>query len=169
MPNLTTADSFRPWTPTIRAVGVLLVVTEVLQVGGTVLEGFVVPGSGQRGLPGDVLHRIGFAFITNITVANGLVLCVATFLLAFPGFFGAPQASAPHVRIGAYIVVVVGALVFVGTGLAVRTRLHQIALLGQPVLAYERLSLFTYLAGGAGAAAAAIVLALRLARKAPEQ
>lgn len=143
-----------------------LVVTQLVQLAASVIQGFAVPASGQRGLPGDLLHRIGFSFLTNITVANGLALVGGAVLFVLAGVVDplALRRKGKPVAIAAIVLIVLAVVLAAGTILGVRTRLHQITLIGQTVLGYERLSLLTYLAGGVGSAVAAGLLAARFVR-----
>lgn len=155
------------WAATVALAGLLLALLQLLQVAGSVAEGLAVPSSGPQGLAGDVWQRIGYAFLTNVTVANALVLVVAVLMAAAPAVLRASSGERSGrlaAELTAIVTAVTAAALGLGSVLAVRTRLHQFALLHQAVPSYQRRSLFTFVAGSVGGCIVAFMLALTLPR-----
>jgi len=142
----------------------------LLQVVGAVAQGLALPARGADGLPGDTWHRIGFAFLGNVGLAGVVTLFVAVLLGAVPRLVDAPADAALAVerrrRTAMVTATALAAVVFLGSLLAWRARLHQFSVADQVVPAYQRWALFSYLAGNL-TMAMVVVAAANLVRRAP--
>ena len=141
----------------------LLAVVAGLQLGGVIAQGLAIADSGPQGLSGDVLHRIGFAFLENVGPLNGIVLLAVVALAAAPDLLALPLRPGGRTRQGLAFALSIGfaAVVVVGAILATRAQLRVIDLRGAEVTSLTVRVLFTYLVGTVGTALVTILIAFR--------
>lgn len=152
------------WAGRVALAGLGLALIELAQVVGSLVEGLAVPAGGPQGLAGDVWQRVGYAFLTNVTVANGVLLVVAILMVSAPVALGRGGSRLVG-ELAAAVVSITAAALAIGSVLAVRTRLHQFALLHQGVPAYQRRALFSFVVGSVGTCLVAFGLALTAPRR----
>jgi hypothetical protein len=147
----------------VATLGLALVAVVGAQVIASIIEGFVVSADRlePRGLETDLLHRLGFPF-GNLGPTAMLLLVVGLGLMCLPGLLG--QDTTPLqdrlIRIALVLVVVLAAIVAVGSLLAVRYSLHEYTVQGQDAPQFIRVGFAAFLLGTLGTSATALFGAL---------
>lgn len=137
-----------------------LATVAALKIGGVIAQGLTLGNQGLEGFRGDLLHHVGYAFLTNVDETTGLVLVAALTLVVLAG-----SAAAGRVRSLALAVIgVIGAVVSVGAVLAVRAEVRFLRVSQQPVDVLARWYLYTYLVSALGTAAVAVWLLVAVRR-----
>lgn len=149
------------WVGALTGAGFGLMIVELLVLFGVIAQGFAVDR-----LDGDVFHKLGVAFLTNVGTANGLTILAAALLVGLPALVGA-RTTLTHQTIRA-VTLGLGAMLALGvilaTPLAVRARLYVLDQGNQAVDALARRVLVTYTIGTLGTAAVALAACLAFAR-----
>lgn len=110
-----------------------------------------------RGLETDLLHRLGFPF-GNLGPTAMLLLVVGLGLMCLPGLLGHDNTPLQDrlVQIALVVVVVLAAVVAVGSLLAVRYSLHEYTVQGQSAPQFIRVGFASFLLGTLGTSATAL-------------
>ena len=149
------------WVGFVNAIGLALVVVVTAQVLAAIAEGFALKRTEPQGLPGDLFHRLGYAF-SNLGGTVLLFLVVAVVLVSLPVFLEKRttdrQETTAAVALG--LVVVMAVVIGVGSILAVRYNLHLYSASKRSVPSYVRIQLVFFLLGALGTAAIALFAAL---------
>jgi hypothetical protein len=149
------------WVGFVTSIGLALAVVVTAQVLAAIAEGMALKKTEPQGLPGDVFHRLGYAF-SNLRGENLLFLVLAVVLVSLPVFIGKRtsdrQETAAAVTLG--LVVVTAVVIGVGSILAVRYNLHLYSASKRPVPSFVRVQLVFYLLGALGTGAIALFAAL---------
>jgi hypothetical protein len=109
------------------------------------------------GVTTDLLHRVGFPF-GNLGPPTMLFLVAGLVLVCLPSLLGRSVSDLADrfVRIALVVVIVLSAIISVGSLLAVRNSLHEYTARGTNPPMYARIGFATFLLGTLGGAAAAI-------------
>jgi len=149
------------WVGFVTSLGLALAVVVTAQVLAAIAEGFALKPTEPQGLPGDVFHRLGYAF-SNLGGIVLLFLVLAVVLVSLPTFMDERtsdrQESAAAITLG--LTVVLSIIIGVGAILAVRYNLHLYSAAKRPVPSYVRIQLVFFLLGALGTAAVALFGAL---------
>jgi hypothetical protein len=131
------------------------------QVLAAIAEGMALKRTEPQGLPGDVWHRIGYAF-SSLGGTALLFLVVAVVLVTLPVILDAHtsdrQETVAAVVLG--LAVVMAVVIGVGSILTVRYNLHLYSASQRPVPSFVRIQLVFFLLGALGTAAVALFGAL---------
>jgi hypothetical protein len=149
------------WVGVATGTALALVALVLLLVLSNVLQGL-----SEKRFEGDLLQKVGFAFLTQIDATYGLALVLAAALAGLPRIVGAGMSGMQERRrllalnLGAFTAF----LLIVATPIAVRARLHVLDLQDQPVDSLVRWMLVTFTLATLGTAAVALAACLGLAR-----
>jgi len=142
-------------------IGLALAIVVTAQVLAAIAEGMSLKRTEPQGVPGDVFHRIGYAF-SNLGGTVLLFLVLAVVLVSLPVFIGKRtsdrQETAAAVTLG--LVVVMAAVIGVGSILTVRYNLHLYSASHRSVPSFVRIQLVFFLLGALGTGAIALFAAL---------
>jgi cytochrome bd-type quinol oxidase subunit 2 len=145
----------------VTTIGLGLTLVVGTQVIAAIVEGMVLKKTEPQGVPGDVFHRLGYAF-SNLGGTVLLFLVVAVVLVSLPVFLQKRttdrQETAVAVTLG--LTVVLAVIVGVGSILTVRYNLHLYSANKRSVPSFVRIQLVFFLLGALGTAAIALFSAL---------
>jgi hypothetical protein len=150
-----------PWVAFVTAIGLGLTAVVTAQVLAAIAEGFALKRIEPQGVPGDLFHRLGYAFssLGGITL---LFLVVAVVLVSLPVFLESRtsdrQESLAAVALG--LAVVMAIVIGIGSILSVRYNLHLYSANKRAVPSYVRIQLVFFLLGALGTGAIALFSAL---------
>ncbi len=143
------------------SLGLALTVVVTAQVLAAIAEGMALKRTEPQGVPGDVFHRLGYAF-SNLGGTVLLFLVVAVVLVSLPVFIGNRtsdrQETATAVTLG--LIVVMSVVIGVGSILTVRYNLHLYSANHRSVPSFVRIQLVFFLLGALGTGAIALFAAL---------
>jgi hypothetical protein len=147
------------WVALVTTVGLSLVAVVAAQFVTSMIEGLTIDGGKMepRGIPTDLLHRLGFPF-GNMGPTAMVLLVVALGLICLPSLLD--RESTPllerlaGVALGAIVALAV--LVAIGSLLAVRYSLHEYTAQGQNPPTFIRVGFASFLFGTLGTAAVAL-------------
>ena len=149
------------WVGFVTTIGLALTLVVTAQVVAAIIEGMVLKKTEPQGVPGDVFHRIGYAF-SNLGGTVLLFLVVAVVLVSLPVFLQKRttdrQETAVAVTLG--LVVVMAVIIGVGSILTVRYNLHLYSANKRSVPSFVRIQLVFFLLGALGTAAISLFSAL---------
>jgi len=149
------------WVGFLTSIGLALAVVVTAQVLAAIAEGFALKRTEPQGVPGDLFHRLGYAF-SNLGGTVLLFLVLAVVLVSLPMFLqrrtSDRQERTASVTLG--LVVVMAVVIGVGSILAVRYNLHLYSASKRSVPSYVRIQLVFFLLGALGTAAIALFSAL---------
>ena len=149
------------WVSLVTSIGLALAVVVTAQVLAAIAEGFALKRTEPQGVPGDVFHRLGYAF-SNLGGTVLLFLVVAVVLVSLPVFLerrtSDRQDTTAAITLG--LVVVMAVLIGVGSILAVRYNLHLYSASHRSVPSFVRIQLVFFLLGALGTGAIALFAAL---------
>jgi len=149
------------WVGFLTSIGLALAVVVTAQVLAAIAEGFALKRTEPQGVPGDVFHRLGYAF-SNLGGTVLLFLVLAVVLVSLPMFLqrrtSERQETTASITLG--LVVVMAVVIGVGSILAVRYNLHLYSASKRSVPSYVRIQLVFFLLGALGTAAIALFAAL---------
>jgi hypothetical protein len=149
------------WVGFVTSIGLALAVVVTAQVLAAIAEGMALKKTEPQGLPGDVFHRLGYAF-SNLGGTVLLFLVLAVVLVSLPVFIGKRtsdrQETAAAVTLG--LVVVTSVVIGVGSILTVRYNLHLYSASKRSVPSFVRIQLVFFLLGALGTGAIALFAAL---------
>ncbi|MDQ3758096.1 MAG: hypothetical protein M3394_09640 [Actinomycetota bacterium] len=138
-----------------------LVVVQLLVFLGAIVQGLSVDR-----LDGDLLHKLGVAFLSNLGAVNGLTIVLAALLAGLPALLRAEVSNLYDRRRS--LALSLGSLLSVAlilaTPIAVRARLRVLDLGNQEVDGLARWVLATYTVSTLGTAAVALAACLGFAR-----
>jgi hypothetical protein len=145
------------WVGFVTSIGLALAVVVTAQVLAAIAEGFALKRTEPQGVPGDVFHRLGYAF-SNLGGTTLLFLVLAVVLVSLPMFLerrtSDRQDTTAAITLG--LVVVTAVVIGVGSILAVRYNLHLYSASKRSVPSYVRIQLVFFLLGALGTAAIAL-------------
>lgn len=147
------------WVALLTTLGLALVAVVTAQVVASVIEGLLISETRNepRGVPTDLLHRLGFPF-GNLGPTAMLLLVVALALICIPMVLD--HENTPLLErlasIGLVAIIVLAVLVAIGSLLAVRYSLHEYTAQGQDPPSFIRVGFASFLLGTLGTAAAAL-------------
>lgn len=149
------------WVGFVTTIGLALTLVVTAQVMAAIVEGVVLKKTEPQGVPGDVFHRIGYAF-SNLGGTVLLFLVVAVVLVSLPVFLRQRTSDRQEttVAIAMGLAVVTAVVIGVGSILAVRYNLHLYSASKRAVPSYVRIQLVFFLLGALGTAAIALFGAL---------
>jgi cytochrome bd-type quinol oxidase subunit 2 len=149
------------WVGFVTSVGLALTVVVGAQVLAAIAEGLSLKKTEPQGVPGDIFHRLGYAF-SNLGGTVLLFLVVAVVLVSLPVFLERRttdrQETAVSVTLG--LTVVLAVIIGVGSILTVRYNLHLYSANKRSVPSFVRIQLVFFLLGALGTAAIALFSAL---------
>jgi cytochrome bd-type quinol oxidase subunit 2 len=149
------------WVGFVTSIGLALAVVVTAQVLAAIAEGMSLKKTEPQGVPGDVFHRLGYAF-SNLGGTVLLFLVLAVVLVSLPIFIGKRtsdrQETAAAVTLG--LVVVTAVVIGIGSILTVRYNLHLYSANKRPVPSFVRIQLVFFLLGALGTGAIALFAAL---------
>jgi hypothetical protein len=153
------------WVGLSTTLGLALAAVVTAQVLAAISEGMALKGSQPQGVPGDLLHRLGYPF-GSLGASSGLYLILAVVFVALPPL--ARQRTTDRQDLFAAIALglttVISAVLAIGSILAVRYNLHLYSGARRPTPAFVRIQLIAFLLGALGSSAIAFVGALTAMR-----
>ncbi|MBV8236650.1 MAG: hypothetical protein JO075_13195 [Acidimicrobiia bacterium] len=153
----TPAEPLARWVGFVISVGLALAIVVTAQVLAAIAEGFALKSTEPQGIPGDLFHRLGYAF-SNLGSTILLFLVLAVVLVSLPVFMDRRtsdrQETTAAITLG--LVVVMAVVIGVGAILAVRYNLHLYSASHRSVPSYVRIQLVFFLLGALGTAAIAL-------------
>jgi hypothetical protein len=154
-PEYRTESTPARWVGLVTIAGFGLVAVAGAQAIAWIVEGFAYASNEPRGVPGDLMHRLGFPFLGTQSTVALLLLLVGVVLMTLPALLGQERSHQQEalVRVSLVFTVAVAVVVAVGSVLAVRADLHVYAAEGRPVPRYIRVQMTTFLLGAIGTAA----------------
>ena len=149
------------WVGFITSIGLALAVVVTAQVLAAIAEGMALKRTEPQGVPGDVFHRLGYAF-SNLGGTVLLFLVLAVVLVSLPVFIGKRTGDRTEtvaaVTLG--LIVVMSVVIGVGSILTVRYNLHLYSASHRSVPLFVRIQLVFFLLGALGTGAIALFAAL---------
>ena len=130
---------------------------------GVLVTGFAYSDKPRVGVPGDVLHRIGYAAASVVDLRVGVALLVALALVVAASLVTGESgddiggAAPSTIRVTLIAIAVLSVLVIALAPLAVRVQLHVLDLSRQKATGAFRIGQATYAIGTMGTAAVALV------------
>jgi hypothetical protein len=153
------------WASLSTTLGLALAVVVTAQVLAAISEGMALKGSQPQGVPGDVLHRLGYPF-GSLGASSGLYLILAVVFVAIPPL--ARQRTSDRLDLMAAITLglttVISGVLAIGSILAVRYNLHLYSGARRATPAFVRIQLIAFLLGALGSSAIAFVGSLTAIR-----
>ncbi|MBV8982801.1 MAG: hypothetical protein JO086_18030 [Acidimicrobiia bacterium] len=149
------------WVGFVTTIGLALTLVVGAQVVAAIIEGLVLKKTEPQGVPGDVFHRLGYAF-SNLGGTVLLFLVVAVVLVSLPVFLQRRTTDRQETAVAATLglVVVLAVIIGVGSILTVRYNLHLYSANKRSVPSFVRIQLVFFLLGALGTAAIALFSAL---------
>ena len=149
------------WVGFVTNIGLALAIVVTAQVLAAIAEGMALKKTEPQGVPGDVFHRLGYAF-SNLGGTVLLFLVLAVVLVSLPVFIGRRtsdrQESVAAITLG--LTVVMAVVIGVGSILTVRYNLHLYSASHRSVPSFVRIQLVFFLLGALGTGAIALFAAL---------
>ena len=151
------AEPLTRWVGFVISVGLALAIIVTAQVLAAIAEGFALKSTEPQGIPGDLFHRLGYAF-SNLGGTTLLFLVLAVVLVSLPVFMDRRTSDRQETTAAITLGLVVVMAVFIGIGaiLAVRYNLHLYSASHRSVPSYVRIQLVFFLLGALGTAAIAL-------------
>jgi hypothetical protein len=153
------------WASLSTTLGLALAVVVTAQVLAAISEGMALKNTQPQGVPGDVLHRLGYPF-GSLGASSGLYLVLAVVFVAIPPL--ARQRTSDRLDLMAAITLglttVISGVLAIGSILAVRYNLHLYSGAHRPTPAFVRIQLIAFLLGALGSSAIAFVGSLTAMR-----
>lgn len=153
------------WASLSTTLGLALAVVVTAQVLAAISEGMALKSTQPQGVPGDVLHRLGYPF-GSLGASSGLYLVLAVVFVAIPPL--ARQRTGDRLDLMAAITLglttVISGVLAIGSILAVRYNLHLYSGAHRPTPAFVRIQLIAFLLGALGSSAIAFVGSLTAMR-----
>jgi hypothetical protein len=153
------------WVSLSTTLGLALAVVVTAQVLAAISEGMALKGTQPQGVPGDILHRLGYPF-GSLGASSALYLILAVVFVAIPPL--TRQRTTDRQDLMAAITLglttVISAVLAVGSILAVRYNLHLYSGARRSTPAFVRIQLIAFLLGALGASAIAFVGSLTAMR-----
>ncbi|MDQ6928371.1 MAG: hypothetical protein M3159_06870, partial [Actinomycetota bacterium] len=148
-------DAPRRWVSLVTIAGFGLVAIAGAQTIAWIVEGFAYTSNEPRGVPGDLLHRLGFPFLGTQSMVALLLLLVGLVLMSLPALLSEERSDEQEVlvRVTLFFTVAVAVVIAVGSVLAVRADLHVYAGQSRSVPRYVKIEMTTFLLGAIGTAA----------------
>src|SRR5437899_2599488 len=144
------------WASLSTTLGLALAVVVTAQVLAAISEGMALKGNQPQGVPGDILHRLGYPF-GSLGASSGLYLILAVVFVAAPAV--ARERTTDRLDLMAAITLglttVISGVLAIGSILAVRYNLHLYS--GRATPAFVRIQLIAFLLGALGSSALAFV------------
>jgi hypothetical protein len=153
------------WASLSTTLGLALAVVVTAQVLAAISEGMALKGSQPQGVPGDILHRLGYPF-GSLGASSGLYLILAVVFVAVPPLARQPTTDRQDL-IGAVtlgLTTVISGVLAIGSLLAVRYNLHLYSGARRATPAFVRIQLIAFLLGALGSSAIAFVASLTVMR-----
>jgi hypothetical protein len=145
------------WVSLLATIGTALIGIVTIQVLTSLIEGLTLK-SGQRvGIEDDLFHRLGYPF-GGLGATALVFLVVGVVLVAMPSVLDELLSESQDRMVGVALIVaaIMGAMIAVGSLLAVRANLHEYAAKDVAVPSYVRVQFTNFLLGALGAAALTI-------------
>ena len=153
------------WAWLSTTLGLALAVVVTAQVLAAISEGMALRPTQPQGVPGDVLHRLGYPF-GSLGASSGLYLVLAVVFVAIPPL--ARQRTSDRLDLMAAITLglttVISGVLAIGSILAVRYNLHLYSGAHRPTPTFVRIQLIAFLLGALGSSAIAFVGSLTAMR-----
>jgi hypothetical protein len=153
------------WASLSTTLGLALAVVVTAQVLAAISEGMALKSNQPQGVPGDVLHRLGYPF-GSLGASSGLYLILAVVSVAIPAL--ARQRTSDRLDLMAAITLglttVISGVLAIGSILAVRYNLHLYSGARRATPAFVRIQLIAFLLGALGSSAIAFVGSLTAMR-----
>jgi hypothetical protein len=151
-------DATPRWVALLTTLGLALIAVVAAQVVASIIEGFLIKSPTEpRGVPTDLLHRLGFPF-GSLGPTAMLLLVVALALICIPLLLDHENTPLLERLASAALVTVIllAVVVAIGSLLAVRYSLHEYTAQGQDPPSFIRVGFASFLLGTLGTAAAAL-------------
>src|SRR5205823_7726289 len=149
------------WVGFVTSIGLALAIVVTAQVLAAIAEGFALKKTDPQGVPGDVFHRLGYAF-SNPGGTVLLFLVLAVVLVSLPVFIGRRTSDRQETvaAVTLALTVVMAVVIGVGSILTVRYNLHLYSASHRSVPSFVRIQLVFFLLGALGTGAIALFAAL---------
>ncbi|HEX2039009.1 MAG TPA: hypothetical protein VHF47_04655 [Acidimicrobiales bacterium] len=161
--GIPTGAGTRPftWVGVVTTAAVALVAVQVLVFLGAITQGLSVDR-----LDGDIFHKLGVAFLSNLGAVNGLSIVLASLLAGLPALLRAevPDIHDRRRSLALSAGSLLALALILATPIAVRARLRVLDIGNQEVDALARWVLVTYTVSTLGTAAVALASCLGFAR-----
>jgi hypothetical protein len=139
------------WARLATSLGLAVAAVVSAQVLVAIAEGLALKRTDPQGIPGDLLHRLGYPF-GSLGATAGMYLIIAVVLVSIPALAKAPSTDRQQLAAAVTLGLTLGIAVILALGsiLAVRYNLHLYAASRRTAPGYVRLQLVAFLLGALG-------------------